>query len=82
MESGKLDRAVGRIAGSEGKTKFAIENSTRTRIVIADKLVHLLGSHQNIVLARDSICSLIMGAPPGKVYNHLRVVTRRMKERA
>jgi len=40
-----------------------------------------LGSFANIKIARDAICALIMGSPPGKVYSKLRSVASRVNER-
>jgi len=76
-----LARCIGRLAGKDGKTKYAIENTTRTRIVIADTKIHILGSFTNIRLARDSVCNLILGSQPNKVYNRLKTVSRRLQER-
>ncbi|GMK56320.1 hypothetical protein CspeluHIS016_0301600 [Cutaneotrichosporon spelunceum] len=76
-----LARAIGRIAGEGGKVKFTIENASRTRIVLADTHIHILGSVQNIKIARDAVVSLILGSPPGKVYAHLKTVGARMKQR-
>jgi len=76
-----LSRAIGRLSGKGGKTKFAIENATKTRIVIAETKIHILGSFSNIKIARDSLCSLILGSPAGKVYSKLRSVSSRLAER-
>lgn len=102
--AGRLITFAGRIAGQDGKTKFTIENASRTRIVLADtyvqssllfnsptfwnltnswtRKIHILGSFQNIKVARDAIVSLILGSPPGKVYAGLRTVSSRMRQRA
>ncbi|KAK8814692.1 hypothetical protein WA556_003399 [Blastocystis sp. ATCC 50177/Nand II] len=76
-----ISRAIGRIAGQMGKTKYAIENATRCRIVLADQTIHILGSYANIAIARNAICNLIMGSPPNKVYNQMKQVAARQRER-
>merc|ERR1711939_792035 len=60
---------------------FQIQDVSRTRIVLADSKIHLLGGFKNIQIAKTAVVSLILGSPPGKVYGNLRTVAARMKER-
>ncbi|GAA5986233.1 hypothetical protein JCM10908_006466 [Rhodotorula pacifica] len=76
-----LSRAIGRLAGHEGKTRFVIENASRTRIVLADTKIHILGTFSNIKVARDSISALILGSPAGKVMGNLRIYASRQRSR-
>lgn len=69
------------MAGQDGKTRFASKNATRCRIVVMDTRVYMLGSYANIRVVRNAVCNHIMGVPPGKVYNSLRNVSKRMSER-
>lgn len=76
-----LSRAIGRLAGRNGKTKSTIENTSRTRIVLAESKIHILGSYRNIRIAKDAVVSLILGSTPGTVYTRLRNIAGRMAER-
>ncbi|KAL3819543.1 hypothetical protein ACJIZ3_005448 [Penstemon smallii] len=75
-----LSRAIGRISGKCGRTKHAIENATTTRIVVADTRIHILGSFAGIKVARNCLCSLILGSPAAKVYSKLRQLGSRLEK--
>lgn len=49
--------------------------------MLAGQKIHILGGFQNIRMAREAVVSLVLGARPGKVYQDLRTIAARRKER-
>uniref|UniRef100_A0A2P2I015 RNA-binding protein pno1-like n=1 Tax=Hirondellea gigas TaxID=1518452 RepID=A0A2P2I015_9CRUS len=76
-----VGRAIGRLAGKGGKTRFTLENATKTRIILADSRVHILGAFANIAAVRRAICNLILGSPPSKVFGNLKAYADRICDR-
>ncbi|KAK7951114.1 Pre-rRNA-processing protein PNO1 [Apiospora aurea] len=65
----------------KGKLYDRLDVLAQQPAVLADSKIHLLGGFKNIAIARSAISSLVLGKQPGKVYNGLRTVASRMKER-
>ncbi|KAA3681387.1 RNA-binding protein PNO1 [Paragonimus westermani] len=78
LKGDHMARAVGRICGAKGRIRMCVENATRTRIVVADETIHILGSNERIAVARRSICDLILGAPPNKIFGKIRTHAARL----
>ena len=72
-------RLKGRVIGSEGKSRNAIEELTETNISVYGKTIGIIGLQQNVASAKKAIESLLSGSPHSNVYRFLERNNRAIK---
>jgi ribosomal RNA assembly protein len=69
----------GRIIGSGGRTREAIETFTGVNVAIHGKTVGLIGEMQEVEAAREAVEMLVEGASHNAVYNFLEEKRRELR---
>ena len=77
-----LVRQKGRVIGEAGKTRRIIEESTGVSMSVYGKTVALIGTPEQLAVAREAVHMLLDGAPHGAVYAFLERKRREAKRRA
>ena len=67
----KMLRLKGRVIGTEGKTRRIIEEHTSTHITVYGKTVGIIGTIEDVLIAKKAIESLLEGAPHSSIYTWL-----------
>lgn len=82
---GDSDRALvrlkGRVIGEKGKTRQILEDTTRAHVSIYGKTVSLIGTAEQLAVAREALGMLLGGAKHSSVYRFLERKRREAKSR-
>ncbi|MCS7117224.1 MAG: KH domain-containing protein [Thaumarchaeota archaeon] len=74
-----LRRVMGRIIGTEGKTKRIIEETTHVDMAILGDRVSIIGHPEDVEAARRAVMMLVQGSPHSVVYKYLDQYAQRRK---
>jgi ribosomal RNA assembly protein len=76
-----IKRVKGRIIGMNGKTRAIIEELTDTNVAVYGHTVAIIGTMDQLVVAREAIEMLIKGSMHGTVYRFLHRKRRELKKK-
>lgn len=78
---GDIKRVKGRIIGMNGKTRTIIEELTDANVAVYGHTVAIIGTMDQIQIAREAIEMLIKGSMHGTVYRFLHRKRRELKKK-
>jgi len=76
-----IKRVQGRIIGTNGKTRRIIEELTDTSVSVYGHTVGIIGTVEQVQIAREAIEMLVKGSMHGTVYRFLQRKRRELKKR-
>jgi ribosomal RNA assembly protein len=76
-----IKRVQGRIIGMSGKTRRIIEELTDTNVSVYGHTVGIIGTLEQVQIAREAIEMLIKGSMHGTVYRYLHRKRRELKKK-
>ncbi len=76
-----IKRVKGRIIGMNGKTRGIIEELTDTNVAVYGHTVAIIGTMDQLAIAREAIEMLIKGSMHGTVYRFLHRKRRELKKK-
>jgi len=76
-----IKRVQGRIIGMSGKTRQIIEELTDTNVSVYGHTVGIIGTLEQVQIAREAIEMLIKGSMHGTVYRYLHRKRRELKKK-
>jgi ribosomal RNA assembly protein len=77
-----LVRVKGRLIGEGGKVRRTIEESTGASVSVYGKTVSLIGSPEQLAVAREAVEMILRGAKHSSVFRFLESKRREARERA